>query len=884
MAQSSALALALALAATLACAQEPPPLPECPAFAGADDEPHRCDCEIAESTGCKGVTPRFNWIIGLCDRPADDLPKADPGKLTPKGGYQCADPIRLNDQRPAGGPEAGPSEVDLRYIAAYQWGNPCEVALAALCNLSSASPSAQSGCQPCVIQHEQQLLDAGCNLTEWTQACSTCSTALRTARRDYGGLSERCGTLPKNSCVKCLGEGNQHSLEAAGCHSDDIPKFCERKWAMVPYSSFNTDASERSVDLVLGGLEQPGGAALWTRGAYTPGVAGLGPPGMLFVISCQVCSQFAWFMVNQATIDRGPDAGKGQCAMTGDNCWGTASAGEIDFLETGFWDPNSYNTSFPDGTPNPNLNNSRHYVTGYNGAGRCMPVNKGVKGDRKGIDDPPKDAGGICSTNFFVDDGKPHVYAAVVDRRGATVYRDPDWAGLEPTTAAPVLQVAQPKKPKIITPPCNAGTGSCAINTPACLTDKERHPDMDFPPLGQPDCMKTSVPHEWGFCKCKQTDEECDAEPWTRENLETPLRRPRPSSPASSSQSEAVQQTAKKRQLQSPSPPPLYCCNVTSPTQPHGTCHEFLKPDGLPAAGKLCWDPLCAAAKDWNACDRLNDTWGDPCVPQYDGHTDDFPFCGTGSRALEPCAERCGGVVPPPPPPAEAVYCTNCNDDVCVRRRIAVASHFCSDPAQCQLTEWPPGRFCRTAVCDSYEGNATGQGQLECEKAGCNWQSDGGVNHTWINSQGEEQTEYVPKCGINSVDKKEADQRCNPPPEPACSVTTNWWDLFDDTGQVWPRDGASSCNPKENPASCDYVGKALCDQSVCPYPYTGEPGSSTCMPHPFVCCDHATGSCYEWDGEGGAEKCPDADRHMGWNAMTECAASCGSGPAPPPGL
>ena len=110
-------------------------LPVCPAFAGADDEPHRCECEIAESTGCRGVTPRFNWIIGLCDRPDPNLPAPAPGKLTPKGGYQCADPMRLNAQRP--GPKAGPSDVDLRYIAAYQWGNPCEVALAVVCDITS---------------------------------------------------------------------------------------------------------------------------------------------------------------------------------------------------------------------------------------------------------------------------------------------------------------------------------------------------------------------------------------------------------------------------------------------------------------------------------------------------------------------------------------------------------------------------------------------------------------------------------------------------------------------------------------------------------------------------------------------------------------------------
>ena len=770
------LATASLLAAALGAPG--PPLPECPAFAGAGEEPHRCECEIAESTGCRGVTPRFNWIIGLCDEPDAGLPAPDDGKLTPKGGYQCADPMRLNDDqfRPEDGAKAGPSRVDLRYIASYQWGNPCEVALAVACGTSLGVAGT---CEPCVVQHEAELIAAGCSTAQWTKACSSCGLALRSSRRMYGAVSERCGSLSKGSCEECLDTGNQEKLMQAGCLGSDLHSFCERKWALVPYSSANTDGKEGEfVDLEQGGLGQAGGAALWTRGAYTPNVPGLGPPGMLFVISCEVCSQFAWFMVNQATLDRGPDAGKAQCAVKQDNCWGTASAGEIDFLETGFWDPNSYNTSHPDGSPNPNLNNSRHYVTGYNGAGRCMPVNKGIAGSRSGVDNPPKDAGGICSNNYFVDDGKPHVFAAVVDRRGATVYRDPDWAGLEATTAAPVLDAA-PKKPKNLNPPCESGTGSCAVNTPACLTDKRRHPDRLTPPLGQPDCMETSSPKEWGFCKCTQTDAECAAKPneWADA---PPVRRSRP----------AGKEKTETRRLQAPVPPPppapLYCCNVTAlnaTAPPYGTCYELNNPDGAPAAGKLCADPICSQAKDWNACDLLTDTWGDPCIPQFPA-AQGFPNCGSGSHGKGDCLMRCdfvafpiilssfplhfgsfsvkngrcGGIAPPPAPPAEAVYCTACPADSCVRRRIEMAAHFCNDPANCVAQEWPGGRYCCSEVCDAQEGQAS------CEEAGCNWQDDGGLDVTWLDKTGANQTVFVPKCGINSVDGKEADQRCNPPP------------------------------------------------------------------------------------------------------------------------
>ena len=485
------LAAALLGAAALASAGRDAEQSACPAFSHAAS-PYACTCEIAQNSGCRGVTPRFNWIIGLCDEPEPDEPKPDRahGKLTPAGGYQCADPMRVNDDRPLGGPRAEPSNVQLRYIAAYQWGNPCEVALDALCN--GTAHSGMSGCSACVTRYRSQLLAGYCTEAELGKACSTCGLALRSASRTYRGrANELCGSLDRRNCEFCISDEheNQRHLMEARCYAADLTDFCSRRWTLVPPSSVNTDGSAELVDLPA--LEQPGGADLWTRGVYMPNVAGLGPPGILFVISCKVCSQFAWFMVNQATLDRGPDHAKPTCSPQQGNCWASASAGEIDFLETGFWDPNSYNTSLPDGSPNPNLNNSRHYVTGYNGAGRCMPVNNGIKAEGSVL--PPKDAGGICSTNFFVDDGAPHVYAAVVDRRGATVYRDPSWLGLTATTAAPTLEHAAPAKPERLTPPCLAGTGSCALNTPACLTDKERNRDLPTPPTGQPDCLGTST-------------------------------------------------------------------------------------------------------------------------------------------------------------------------------------------------------------------------------------------------------------------------------------------------------------------------------------------------------------------------------------------------------
>ena len=159
-------------------------------------------------------------------------------------------------------------------------------------------------------------------------------------------------------------------------------------------------------------------------------------------------------------------------------------------------------------------------------------------------------------------------------------------------------------------------------------------------------------------------------------------------------------------------------------------------------------------------------------------------------------------------------------------RGLRAAAHrqecaLCNNAA-CTKTLWPPARLCSTPFCEAFN-----QSNL-CTDAGCEWQDDGGVDVEWPEGSG--QTVKVPKCGISTASATEAEQRCGPPPEPACNTTTNWWDLYDDTGQEW---------------GGEHVGGAECDQSVCPYPY----GASTCMPHPFVCCDRLSRTCSVWDGK-----------------------------------
>lgn len=359
--------LLLGLASCAGLAPDPP-LPQCPAFAtSVGDDPmaaYGCSCEISDRSGCRGITPRFNWIIASCDVPNGETGhNGQPGgtgnaafpspQPRPVGYFQCADPMRL---RPA---DATGSKVELRYIASYQWGEPCESALFHTCAGHLGSPDA---CISCTASHAALLHT--CAAQQLGDACDTCGVALRSSSWTDGlGVLERCGQLGSSDCLACLSGPNQKPLKDAGCRSARLRAFCRRSWGLVGDSSVNTQA-EHGPLLDLKALEQPGGAAMWNRGAYMPGVLGLAPPGMLFVISCKVCSGFAWFVLNQGTLDRGPDNSTCTSGNTSDNCWTSASAGELDLLETGFWDPAFYNTSNPyTGKPNPNRNNSRLYLT-----------------------------------------------------------------------------------------------------------------------------------------------------------------------------------------------------------------------------------------------------------------------------------------------------------------------------------------------------------------------------------------------------------------------------------------------------------------------------------------------------------------------------------------
>lgn len=178
---------------------------------------------------------------------------------------------------------------------------------------------------------------------------------------------------------------------------------------------------------------------------------------------------------SQLTLDRCPDCSKPNCKIPATNglpafnCWGDApgaEAGEIDLLETPFWSCSGF----------PELCNSRGYgrmyMTSGNSKGFCNPKLHSAYCNYTACG-----MGGHGTTNFFdvgdtaTNNGGPYLYAAVVDAVGVTLYRDPNWAGLDPGSAAAMLTSLRPDvAPESVSPPCSPSPSSCARFSPLCVT------------------------------------------------------------------------------------------------------------------------------------------------------------------------------------------------------------------------------------------------------------------------------------------------------------------------------------------------------------------------------------------------------------------------------
>lgn len=233
-------------------------------------------------------------------------------------------------------------------------------------------------------------------------------------------------------------------------------------WRIQQESAFNTDAKYGVYDLMLqyGGLgksnawlaPQPGGSVYWSVGYYPAGVKGVGPPGVMFVMSAEEFWGATWYLLNQLSLERGPGVGypSGSCKYGNDNCWAAGNAGEMDFLEPAWNDPGESQYDY-----------THSFSTQCNQMGRCF--NGGVN------------CGGFSSPNYLVTSSpsKPEaiIYVAIVDSVGNYVYRIPAdqaasiWPGMDRKQISETLQAA-PSKPPTSVNPCN--TDYCYTFTSNC--------------------------------------------------------------------------------------------------------------------------------------------------------------------------------------------------------------------------------------------------------------------------------------------------------------------------------------------------------------------------------------------------------------------------------
>ena len=248
-----------------------------------------------------------------------------------------------------------------------------------------------------------------------------------------------------------------------------------RKWQIVKDSSFNTDGSKPAFDCTQpnGGLDksqawmqpQPGGAAAWTWGYYPAGVKGVGPPGVMFVLSVEKVWNIAWYMLNQGTLDRGPAIAypAGGCRHGNNNCWAAGNAGEIDFLEA----PWTVNAGATD-------NYRRLYATQWNQIGRSFIGDMGATSHADGgwFSDQ------VTSNNYLLgthpNQTDPYIFVAVVDSVGTFIYRIPSsqsdkiWPGLSRKSAACTLDARPALRPTNNGPPCDDSNPYCALFLPNC--------------------------------------------------------------------------------------------------------------------------------------------------------------------------------------------------------------------------------------------------------------------------------------------------------------------------------------------------------------------------------------------------------------------------------
>lgn len=240
-------------------------------------------------------------------------------------------------------------------------------------------------------------------------------------------------------------------------------------WVKQPYSSFNTYGKYPAYDLSKSQKNgwmpgpQPGGAVFWKYGWYPGGLSeeqGVSPPAMMFVLSTEECWNMAWFIMNQATLDRGPDKHypSDKCPNgINQNTWACANSGEWDLLEsswsvTGFDEDGSYDNLYST-------------LTNAGNAGRALWPSYGTNPKAR------SPIGNFSSPCYIKgSNNSPQIFVAVIDSIGCYVYYLPVdkandiWPGINRKYISDELPGTPKIKPN--SSPCKDLSKFCCVFSP----------------------------------------------------------------------------------------------------------------------------------------------------------------------------------------------------------------------------------------------------------------------------------------------------------------------------------------------------------------------------------------------------------------------------------
>jgi len=290
--------------------------------------------------------------------------------------------------------------------------------------------------------------------------------------------------------------GSQVQVNYVGSYQFDE---ASRQWVCQQESSFNMDGQHPFQDLsnntqnwMPGPL--PGGAANWANGFYPAGRPGVGAPAMAFMLSVERVFNTAWYVLNQAALDRGPavslvqslspqsltemgySSAEAQSMLAAGNTWASARSGEWDLLES------TMNAGQP-GDATATVNDNYQYLfsnaaTNEGSNGICLIHSLGSDFSQNGT--YVNQSGGWFSRKFFVGDdpsgqASPRVFFCIIDSNGTTIFQIPTgegakahWAGIRRKSADMVLPASFTSLSPPATGACADPSSFCAVFMPSC--------------------------------------------------------------------------------------------------------------------------------------------------------------------------------------------------------------------------------------------------------------------------------------------------------------------------------------------------------------------------------------------------------------------------------